>query len=89
MTAIPPSIVPFLRVIAPLPPVAEVPPPVAESEHYCPTPGCDSSWWGPEPCWLCGAEGVARAALPEGDRKTWPWVNQFSPPRNCEGDPPA
>lgn len=66
---------------------APIPPPPAESEHYCPTPGCDSSWWGPEPCWMCGAEGVSRAALPEADRKAWPWTNQFRPP--TEGDPPV
>jgi hypothetical protein len=49
-----------------------------ESEHYCPTPGCDSSWWGPAPCWVCGVEGVARAALPEPDRKAWLWTNGFN-----------
>lgn len=57
------------------------------SDHYCPRPGCDTSWWGPEPCWVCGTEGVARAALPEPDRKVWMWTNQFRP--SFEGDPPA
>jgi hypothetical protein len=58
---------------------APIEPPPAESEHYCPTPGCDASWWGPELCWVCGAEGVQRFALPESDRKTWMWTDQSAP----------
>lgn len=71
------------------PPVSEDAPPrpPAESDQYCPTAGCDTAWWGPESCWVCGAEGVSRAALPESDRKVWMWSNQFRP--STEGDLPV
>ena len=63
------------------------PPTIADSEHYCPTPDCDSSWWGPAPCWLCGAEGISRIELPAGARVTWQWTNQYRQP--AEGEVPA
>lgn len=76
----------------PAPAVTDTPPaPLpADAWRFCPTPDCDSSWWGPEPCWACGVEGVARAELPEGGRKTWGsgFTNGYSPNYELiEGNP--
>lgn len=67
-------------------PVQDVPPQPAESEHYCLS--CDLSWWGADPCWICGGPGGGRLLLSPTDRVTWTWANQFRQ-APTEGDPPA